>query len=84
MNSIQMVNEDFQPTPDQDRILEVFKQGRNEGQPWGRANPRYLIDETGIEKGNVEYHLRQLTAAGWVKKIARGLYEFKEDPRENR
>jgi DNA-binding MarR family transcriptional regulator len=77
-----MVNEDFQPSEECDRVIAVFKDGRDSGQPWGRANPRYLIDETGLEKSNVEYHLRRLKDAGWVERIARGLYEFREDPRE--
>lgn len=76
-----MVNEDFEPSEDCDKILTVFKQGRDENQPWGRANPRYLIQETGLEKPNVEYYLRRLTDAGWVERVTRGLYEFNEDPR---
>jgi DNA-binding transcriptional ArsR family regulator len=77
-----MVNEEFEPSEECDQVLAVLKDGRERGQPWGRANPRYLIDETGIEKPNVEYYLRRLTDAGWVDRIARGLYEFNEDPRE--
>lgn len=77
-----MVNEDFEPTEDCETILEVFKRGRGSGEPWGRANPRYIIDETGISKQNVEYHLRRLRDAGWIRRCARGLYEFVEDPRE--
>lgn len=78
-----MLNEDFEPTEDCEKVLQVFKQGRETGEPWGRANPRYVIDETGIEKPNVEYYLRSLNDAGWIRKAARGLYEFVEDPRED-
>ena len=77
-----MVNEDFRPTDAAEAVLGVFKQGRESNGPWGRANPRYVIDETGLDKQNVEYQLRRLQDAGWIRKVARGLYEFVEDPRE--
>lgn len=76
-------NEEFDPTEECEQVLDLFKEGRDEGRPWGRANPRYIIDETGLEKPNVEYHLRRLTDAGWIRKIARGQYEFVGDPRED-
>jgi predicted transcriptional regulator of viral defense system len=60
----------------------VFKRDRGTDRPWGRANPRYVIDETELDKQSVEYRLRRLQDAGWIKKLARGLYEFVEDPRE--
>lgn len=82
MQSI-MPNENFEPTDDCDQVLDVFKQGRQSGEPWGRANPRYIIDETDFEKPNVEYHLRRLNDAGWIQKVSRGLYEFVADPRED-
>lgn len=82
MQNREMPNEDFEPTGACERVLDVFKEGRTSGDPWGRANPRYIIDETGMEKANVEYHLRRLNDAGWIRKTARGLYEFVEDPRE--
>ena len=78
-----MVNEDFEPTDDCEAVLNVFKQGRDTNDPWGRANPRFIIDQTDISKQNVEYHLRRLRDAGWVQRCARGLYEFVEDPRED-
>lgn len=77
-----MVNEDFRPTEACESVLDVLKRGRQTDDPWGRVNPRYVIDETDLEKQNVEYQLRRLRDAGWVTKPARGLYEFVEDPRE--
>jgi hypothetical protein len=77
-----MVNERFQPTDDGEAVLEVFKEGRDGEGPWGRANPRYVIDETGLDKQVVEYQLRRFRDAGWIQNVARGLYEFVEDPRE--
>lgn len=76
-----MVNEEYEPTENDELILETLKEGRKENKPWGRANPKWLIQETGLEKGSVEFSLRSLTNAGWIKRPARGLYEFAEDPR---
>jgi len=78
-----MVNEDFEVSPDCELVLDVFKAGRDDGAPWGYATPRYLIDETGMDKPNVEYYLRRLHDAGWIEKPSRGFYEFVEDPRED-
>lgn len=77
-----MVNEDYEPSENDELILAVLKDGREEEEPWGRANPRYLVDETGIKKGNVEFSLRSLKDAGWIKRVSRGLYELVDDPRE--
>jgi len=77
-----MVNEDFRPTAECEAVLDVFKAGRETSGPWGRANPRFVIDETDLDKQTVEYQLRRLRDAGWIRNVARGLYEFVEDPRE--
>lgn len=79
----QMVNEDYEPSDNDELVLDALKDGRDENEPWGRSNPRWLIDETGLDKGNVEFSLRSLRDAGWVRRVARGLYEFVEDPREH-
>ena len=79
-----MVNENYEPSKNDELILEVLKDGRTRDEPWGRANPRYLIDQTGLEKSNVEFSLRSLRSAGWVERVARGLYELVEDPRDER
>jgi DNA-binding IclR family transcriptional regulator len=77
-----VVNENYEPSEKDEQVLEVLKDGRDAGDPWGRANPRYLIDETGLEKSNVEFSLRSLRNAGWVERVARGLYELVDDPRD--
>ncbi|WP_368410762.1 hypothetical protein [Haladaptatus salinisoli] len=41
-----------------------------------------MQETTGITKGNVEFYLRELTNAGWIRRYTRGLYEFVMDPRE--
>lgn len=69
-----MVNENYEPTDREDEIIDVM---RDEG----RANPYLLRDRTGYSKGDVNTALSNLTSAGWVKKVTRGLYEFVEDPR---
>ena len=76
-------NEQYEPSEKDEQVLQALKTGRNDDSPWGRANPRWLIDETGLSKSNVEFCLRSLSDAGWVKRVARGLYEFVEDPRED-
>jgi len=39
MQDILMPNEDFEPSEDCERVLEVFKENRKTGKPWGRTNP---------------------------------------------
>ena len=73
MSSV-MVNAKFEPDDDTEAVLDVLKREN--------ANPRYIMNETGLEKGRVEYCLRRLTDAGWVERPARGLYSFAEDPRD--
>jgi len=79
----QMVNENYEPSRKDELVLDALKEGRESGDPWGRANPRWLIDETELSKSNVEFCLRSLRDAGWVERAARGLYEFVDDPRED-
>lgn len=76
-----MVNEDYEPGDNEEYILDVLKEGRDEGEPWGRANPLYLRERTGLNKQQVNYALNQLMAAGWVDKVTDGLYELVADPR---
>lgn len=78
-----MVNDQYQPSDSEERVIEIFKKGRNSDDPWGRLNPLYVRENTSLNKGEVEYALRNLTTAGWIKQINQGgLYEFVKDPRE--
>jgi DNA-binding IclR family transcriptional regulator len=77
-----MVNEHYEPSENEEAILEVLKMGRDAGDPWGRSNPLYLREQTGLNKQQVNYSLNQLMAAGWVYKLTDGLYELAADPRE--
>ncbi len=83
MHNQQMVNENYEPNEREETVLELFKAGRNSGDPWGRVNPLYLRENSNLDKGQVEYALRNLKNAGWVKQLNRGgLYELVEDPRD--
>jgi DNA-binding IclR family transcriptional regulator len=78
----EMVNENYEPNDRERTILSLFKQGRDTGEPWGRVNPLYLRENSELDKGQVEYALRNLKNAGWVEQLNQGgLYELVEDPR---
>jgi DNA-binding IclR family transcriptional regulator len=76
-----MVNENYTPTDNQESILNVLNEDRDKDKPWGRANPLYLREQTGLNKQQVNYALNHLMAAGWIVKITDGLYELVADPR---
>ena len=77
-----MVNEGYNPAENEEAILDVMKEGRGTGVPWGRVNPLFLREQTGLNKQQVNYALKQLIAAGWVRKLTDGLYELVADPRD--
>jgi len=74
MNTELMVNPNFEPTENQEQVLDVFKDET-------RANPLRVRDVTGMEKQRVNDALGSLVDAGWVRRVNRGLYEFVDDPR---
>ncbi|WP_083902843.1 MarR family transcriptional regulator [Natrinema versiforme] len=79
-----MVNQSYEPNEREAIIIELFKEGRKSDKPWGRANPQFFREETNLKKGQVEYALRNLTNAGWIRRLNKGgLYEFVDDPRED-
>ncbi|MFC7323273.1 MarR family transcriptional regulator [Halorubrum rutilum] len=79
-----MVNENYEPNDREEAVIDLFKEGRDSGDPWGRVNPLFLRQSSSLDKGQVEYALRNLKNAGWVKQVNQGgLYEFVEDPRED-
>ena len=78
-----MVNEDYEPAEDDDEILELMQRGREEGEPWGHTTPAHVRQELNVGEGNESFHLRQLRNAGWITRVARGFYEFVEDPRDD-
>ena len=77
-----MVNEAFGPDDRQDAILDVLKEGRDEGDPWGYANPKRLEQRLDIRRQYINRALQGLVDAGWIEKVNRGLYRFVIDPRD--
>lgn len=71
----QMVNEEYEPSDNEEYVLDVLREGR--------ANPKYIKDRTGLNGQQVDYALNKLIAAGWVRKVTKGLYELVVDPRED-
>jgi predicted transcriptional regulator len=75
MSLSQMVNESYEPTDDDEEVLDVLKAEE-------RANPYLIREESGLSKQRINHSLQQLDAAGWVTKRTRGLYDFVDDPRD--
>lgn len=69
-----MVNPEFEPTDEEEAVLDVMRE------EW-RANPYLIRERADLGKGTVNTALTRLTSAGWVRKVTRGLYEFVDDPR---
>lgn len=69
-----MVNEDYEPSSNEEYILEVLEEGR--------ATPYYLKERTGLNGQEIDYALNKLIAAGWAEKVTKALYELREDPRD--
>jgi len=78
-----MPNRDHEPTERQEQCLALLKEGRDEGVPWGRVTPNYVVEQTDMRRQYASRALGRLKTAGWVRKIAKGLYEFNADPRED-
>lgn len=77
------MNENHEPADSEERVLEVLKDGRDSGRPWGRVNPLLVRERADMKKSTAEHALRQLRTAGWVKRPVAGLYELVGDPRED-
>jgi len=72
-----MVNEDYQPDAVEDTVIDVLRDAE-------RANPYLIRERAGdLSKQQINNALRNLTAAGWVRKVTRGLYDYVEDPRRD-
>ena len=76
MSATIVVNENFEPTGQQEKVLSVLKDEQ-------RVNPMRVRDATGFEKQRVNDALSSLVDAGWVRRVNRGLYEFVDDPRDD-
>lgn len=60
--------------PTDTAILEMLREGR--------CSPTYIAEEKEYSRQNVTNRLGRLVEHGYVRKLAPGLYELKEDPRE--
>lgn len=67
MNTVSMADE-YPSDPDQD-VLAVLRRE-------GRANPKLVRDETGMDKGDVNTVLVRAARHGDVQQVTRGLYEY--------
>jgi DNA-binding IclR family transcriptional regulator len=76
-------NRDYDPNDLEADILAVLKEGRDEGKPWGYANPKRIVDRTGTRRQYVQRAFDNLVTAGWVEKPHRGLYRLEVDPRDD-
>lgn len=65
-----------------DAVISVFKNEREETGE-SRMSTRMVSERVEIPRSTVSSAMRQLTAAGWVEKKSRSVYEFVDDPREN-
>lgn len=79
---VKMVNQNYEPGQREEVVLQLCTEGRESQEPWGRVNPLYVREHSDLNKGQVEYALRNLTNAGWLKQLNQGgLYEYVKDPR---
>lgn len=82
------VNAAHEPNDYQERVLEVLKRGRDEGEPWGYVKPQQVAVEIGVPSQRIGEAIDALEAAGWVRQVEvdgqaiRGIYRFVADPRE--
>lgn len=70
-----MVNENYEPSRNEEYILDVLEEGR--------VTPYLLKERTGLNGQQIDYALNKLMAAGWVTKVTQALYELNEDPRDD-
>ena len=76
------MNESHEPGDAEERVLAAFKQEREETEQ-SRMSPQMIRDRVDDSKQTVNYALSQLTAAGWVEKKSRSVYELVDDPRDD-
>lgn len=69
-----MVNKEYEPTDREETVLEILREEN-------RVNPYLIRNRTDMGKGDVNTALSNLTSAGWVRRVTRGLYEYVDDPR---
>ena len=88
MNGLkEMVHEGHVPSKNEEKVLDVLKEGRGTGGPWGYTTPSRVAEEHELPRQRVNEALDRLVSAGWIEHVEvdgqpiRGLYRFVEDPR---
>ena len=66
--------EDIDLNPTDNAILDRLQEGR--------ASPTYIADRDEYSRQNVTNRLQRLVEHGYVQRLAPGLYELVEDPRD--
>lgn len=67
--------EEIDLNPTDHAILDMLREGR--------CSPTYIAEEKEYTRQNVTNRLGRLVEHGYVKKLAPGLYELQDDPRED-
>lgn len=67
--------EEIKLNPTDNAILDMLQ--------LGRCSPTYIAQKQDYSRQNVTNRLGRLVEHGYVIKLAPGLYELKEDPRED-
>lgn len=78
-----MVNENFTPNDLEEQALDVLKEGRDDGEPWGYTTPTVAADEIDTRRQYTSRALGSLVDAGWIEQVGTGVYRFVMDPRED-
>lgn len=65
-------------------ILDHLLEGRDTGEPWGRNTPQNIASDLEYSRQYIQNRLKMLQAASYVENIDGGVYEFRDDPREER
>lgn len=61
------------------QVLETLVKGRENDEPWGRANVQFIADETEYSDPHISTILRRLDAGGLVTRPYRHLYEITDE-----
>lgn len=70
-----MLNDSFEPTGGEEDVLSHLKAER-------KARPVDIYNDLDVGETSAQHWIGRLTAAGWITKPKRGIYEYTQDPRE--
>lgn len=78
-----MVNENYEPDDTEEQVLDVLKDGRDRGDPWGYTTPTVAADAIDSRRQYTSRALKNLVTAGWIEQVGTGVYRYVDDPRED-